>query len=61
MNKDETWGFVFLALIIGFIAGAICGTKQAEEAFKREAVLKNHATWVTNANGDAVFEWKPAK
>lgn len=63
MNKDK-WEFLFIMSIIAFIfflGGAIFGTKQAENAMQREAVMKNHAAWVADANGNAAFEWKSAK
>lgn len=46
--------FIMLLLIIAFVFGA--GFK--EDYWKREAVKQGHAEYVTNEQGEAIWQWK---
>ena len=61
MNKESIFPIImisFLFAALGFALGTGFGNSQFGENFRREAIKKGHALWVTDENGHPVFQWK---
>ena len=53
-----------IACILCFLTGIVlalgAGSKlPVGKAWQREAILKGHAIWAVDKDGDPVFQWKP--
>ena len=52
---------VFASLFGAFVLGVLAGSIARNRSFGSEAVIKGHAEWVADANGNPKFKWKEAK
>ena len=48
-------------MIVCILFGIVGGLTLAEGGWRREAVKRGHAAWVTNAEGNAEFQWGDPK
>jgi hypothetical protein len=59
MKSDDIDMICFAIVFIGgLLLGLFIGSQGKQQKMEREAILKGHAAWVTDAKGQAQFEWK---
>lgn len=49
---------LFLFAFAMFMAGFSYGIPHGMQSNEKEAVVKGHATWVADKDGNPVFQWK---